>query len=124
MSWGTLPLVSTPVTSPWAVVVPRVIARTGRVLGLIDRTAALIERHTGERIPRPSHNAFEIARETFGGAYGRETKAGMEATGQFRRSAGLVLDATYSAKACALALTLEGAPVLFWLTFDSRIVER
>ncbi len=105
-------------------VVPRVIGRTGRVLGLIERTAKFMEEVTGEKIPRPHHNAFEIAHESFGGAYGRETKAGMEATGQFRRSSGLTLDATYSAKACALALTLEGAPVLFWLTFDSRIVER
>jgi hypothetical protein len=63
-----------------------------------------------------------IAHESYGGAYGRETETGRTATGEFRAWSGLELDATYSAKACALALTLGGGPRLFWLTFDSRIL--
>ena len=92
------------------------------MLTLIDETARLIERESGERVPRWRGDRFEIAHETFGGAYGRETTVGRRASEQFKDWSGLPLDGTYSAKACALALTVRGAPVLFWLTFDSRIL--
>jgi D-cysteine desulfhydrase len=104
-------------------VVPRIVARHGHVMHLVESTARLIEHHTGERVPRPSSEAFTIAHECYGGAYGRETAAGREAAARFAAWAGLSLDATYSAKACALSLDARlGGPRVFWLTFDPRIL--
>ncbi len=104
-------------------VVPRIVGRHRRVMSLITRTARLIERATGGRVARPARDSFVVAHESYGGAYGRETQTGRTVTGEFRAWSGLELDATYSAKACALAQTLDdGGPRLFWLTFDSRIL--
>ena len=103
-------------------VVPRLVARRGRVVGLMKRTAQLIGQHGGERPPIPAPDRFRLAHDSFGGAYGRETVGGQAAAARFCDGCGLVLDGTYSAKACAVALTLDGGPVLFWLTFDSRIL--
>jgi D-cysteine desulfhydrase len=103
-------------------VVPRLVARHGRVVGLMKRAARLIGRHAGERPHTPAADRFRLADESFGGAYGRETAAGQAAAARFCDACGLRLDGTYSAKACAVALTLDDGPVLFWLTFDSRIL--
>lgn len=110
-----------PIVVVGARVVPRVVARASRVHGLADATAALIERSSNERVPRLSVSSIEIAHETYGGAYGRETDAGRAAACRIRESSDLVLDGTYSAKAFGRALTLASyAPTWFWLTFDSR----
>lgn len=106
-------------------VVPRIVGRERRVLSLVASTARLIERATGDRVARPAPGSFRVAHESYGGAYGRETEPGRSVTGEFRAWSGLELDATYSAKACAVAVGLaghEGGPRLFWLTFDSRIL--
>jgi len=106
-------------------VVPRIVGRERRVLSLIASTAKLIERVTGDRVPRPAADRFRVAHESYGGAYGRETEPGRTVTGEFRAWSGLELDATYSAKACAVAVRLadrESGVRLFWLTFDSRIL--
>lgn len=104
-------------------VVPRVVGRRARVLRLARRTAALIERATGETLPRIRPSSLEIVHEAYGGAYGRETPAAHEASLRLRAASGIQLDATYSAKAFALALELAARePTLFWLTFDSRIL--
>jgi D-cysteine desulfhydrase len=106
-------------------VVPRIVGRERRVLSLIASTARLIERVTGDRVARPGHGSFRVAHESYGGAYGRETEPGRTVTGEFRAWSGLELDATYSAKACAVAVGLtesDGGARLFWLTFDSRIL--
>lgn len=102
-------------------VVPRIVARESRVRSLAGRTAALIEGYAGARVPRPRAGSIEVAGETYGGAYGRETLAGKRAAEWMRQSAAINLDATYSAKAFGHALELaERAPTLFWLTFDAR----
>jgi 1-aminocyclopropane-1-carboxylate deaminase/D-cysteine desulfhydrase-like pyridoxal-dependent ACC family enzyme len=108
-------------------VVPKIVGRRGRVVRLANRAAALLERLSGERVPRVSERSIEVVDDTFGGAYGRETPAGRDAASRLLTETGIALDATYSAKAFALALeraTLaEPDPVLFWLTFDSRILD-
>jgi 1-aminocyclopropane-1-carboxylate deaminase/D-cysteine desulfhydrase-like pyridoxal-dependent ACC family enzyme len=100
-------------------VAPRVIANRARVLSLARGTSRLIERLTGERLPRPVR--VEVDHAVYGGAYGKPTREGDAAEAAMRGAAGLRLDATYSAKALAAVLAAPaGAPVLFWLTFDAR----
>lgn len=106
-------------------VVPVVVARRGRVLGLAAATARLIERldraNGGTtRVPRPSPSRVRVERLQYGGAYGRETAAGRAAARRFaEHHAARALDATYSAKAFAAALAAcDGKPTLFWLTYD------
>lgn len=104
-------------------VVPRIVARKRRVLNLAHRTARLIEQLTGESVPRVGRRDITIAHDTYGGAYGRETEAAKMAAARLQATAAISLDATYSAKAFALALDLASrGPTLFWLTFDSRIL--
>ena len=104
-------------------VVPRVVGRRGRILHLARRTARLIERVTGETLPRVRKEQVAIAHETYGGAYGRETDAGKAAAARLRAAAAIPLDPTYSAKAFALAVELASrGSTVFWLTFDSRIL--
>ncbi|HVE77678.1 MAG TPA: pyridoxal-phosphate dependent enzyme [Gemmatimonadaceae bacterium] len=112
-------IAETPVTVVGARVVSRVVANEPRVRLLAHRAARMIERLTGERLPRPAR--LEILHGAYGGAYGRATAAGEAARAALHDTAGIRLDATYSAKALAAALGGEvGAPVLFWLTFDAR----
>jgi D-cysteine desulfhydrase len=100
-------------------VAPRVVANRVRVLALARSTARLIERLTGERLPRPAR--VDVDHAVYGGAYGRPTREGDAADAAMHGATGVRLDATYSAKALAAVL---GAPtrgrVLFWLTFDAR----
>lgn len=107
-------------------VVPKIVGRRRRVLRLADRTARFIERATSARVPRVKPRAIEVADDAFGGAYGRETPSGRRAAQRLREVAGITLDGTYSAKAFAIALDRAEShargPVLFWLTFDSRIL--
>ena len=107
-------------------VVPKLVARRGRVVSLANRTAAWIERASGARLPRIDADAVEVVDETYGGAYGRETDAARTAARRLRDATDLALDGTYSAKAFALALDRAARrsrdALLFWLTFDSRIL--
>ena len=102
-------------------VVPRIVARAPRVRALAQRTARLIERHSGTSVPRISRDAVSVIHDSYGGAYGRETDAGRRAAAQLRTVSSIDLDATYSAKAFSCALDFAARDVtLFWLTFDSR----
>jgi hypothetical protein len=66
----------------------------------------------------------------FAGAYARPHPDAELAAAHFQEATGLVLDATYSAKALAAALrggavapepgARASSPTLFWLTFDAR----
>ncbi|MCC6647586.1 MAG: pyridoxal-phosphate dependent enzyme [Polyangiaceae bacterium] len=58
-----------------------------------------------------------------GAGYGAPTERGLRATEQLARHAGLALDATYTAKAAALALrrAATGARVLYWHTLSAGI---
>jgi D-cysteine desulfhydrase len=102
-------------------VVPRVVGRRRWVIRLADRAANLIERATGERLPRVAPRSVEVLHEAYGGAYGRETRAGRDAAAALWAVAPISLDPTYSAKAFAIALKRAARePTLFWLTFDAR----
>jgi D-cysteine desulfhydrase len=107
-------------------VVPKIVARKGHVLGLVHQTAKLISSHTGAPLPRVNPGAIDIVHTEFGGAYGRETDSAQAAASklaQARLRPTLSLDGSYSAKAFAHALELAARkPTLFWLTFDSRIL--
>ena len=105
-------------------VVPRLIGRRGRVLRLARRTAALIARTTGVEVPAVKREAVVVAHEAYGGAYGRETPPARTAAARLAEATGIRLDATYSAKAFEVALRLASREaVLFWLTFDPRLLD-
>ena len=106
-------------------VVPWIVGRRGHVLRLARRTVALIARTIGADVPAVRRDAVQVVHEAYGGAYGRETPAARAAATRLSETAGVRLDATYSAKAFEVALGLaSGGPVLFWLTFDSRLLDR
>jgi hypothetical protein len=63
--------------------------------------------------------------DAYGGAYGRVLPAGDQAAAVLLHWRGVALDATYSAKAFAATIALDRhteAPLLFWLTFDGRML--
>lgn len=102
---------------------PRFFVNRRRVLGLARQTARLIERSTGEQLPVVDPRRLRIAHHVYGGAYGRPLAAATEAAAMLENTAGIHLDATYSAKAFAAALDearIARGPTLFWLTFDAR----
>lgn len=108
-------------------VAPGIVANRRRVLSIARRTARLIERSAGVRVPRPDSRRLVVDREWYGGAYGRATEAGRAAARWIESTTGIPVDATYSAKAlaCAMSPTIAKAtggegPTLFWLTFDAR----
>ncbi len=107
-------------------VVPWIVGRRGRVLRLARRTAALIEGKTGLKVPVVGRDAVLVVNDAYGGAYGRETVAARAAAERLADATGgaVRLDATYSAKAFEVALRLASREsVLFWLTFDPRLLE-
>jgi len=102
---------------------PRIYANRGRVRRVARKTAAAITETTGEKIPSVRPELLQIDHTFYGGAYGRTVAAATEAAKLMENASGLKLDATYSAKAFALALQSarnEQGPTLFWLTFDGR----
>lgn len=105
-------------------VVPRIVANAPRVRSLAARTRALIESVGGVRVSLTTRPRFVVETAQYGGAYGRETEAGRAAAERYREAhPGAMLDATYSAKACAAALACgDGRPTLLWVTFDGRIL--
>jgi D-cysteine desulfhydrase len=109
-------------------VVTGLVARRGRVVALARATARLIGRYTTREIPRIHTDDIAIVHEHFGGAYGRETDAGVRARRLLAEHTGIALDGTYSAKAFAAFLEQPSpesripSPALFWLTFDGRVL--
>jgi len=104
---------------------PRIAVNRRRVRALARATAALISRETGRPVATPGPDAFRVVHDVYGGAYGRALPAGDRAATSLLHWRGVALDATYSAKAFAAALALHpttGAPLLFWLTFDGRML--
>lgn len=104
-------------------VVPRIAGNRWRVLRLAGATSRLIERHTGESLPRVTGERLRIVHDVYGGAYGRILPDAEMARAMLERERGVRLDSTYSAKAFLAALAeRRRAPgaVLFWLTFDAR----
>lgn len=106
-------------------VTPSIVANRLRVKRLISRTARLIERETGERIPRVPAHLLGVVHNAYGGAYGRALPAAIAAALDLETSTGIRLDDTYSAKAFVVALALARSAkgiTLFWNTFDSRLL--
>lgn len=104
-------------------VVPRIAGNRWRVLRLADATARLIERHTGERLPRIERTRVRLAHGAYGGGYGRVLPEAERARAMLERLTDVRLDSTYSAKAFVAALAerrRSTGVVLFWLTFDAR----
>jgi 1-aminocyclopropane-1-carboxylate deaminase/D-cysteine desulfhydrase-like pyridoxal-dependent ACC family enzyme len=102
------------VTDPW-------FANRHSVLSLVARTKRLLRRHGLAVVP--GRASLRIVKDQLGGGYGHATPAGVRAR-QLMSRAGLVLDATYGAKAAAaLASLAPSFPRLcFWHTFDTRLV--
>jgi 1-aminocyclopropane-1-carboxylate deaminase/D-cysteine desulfhydrase-like pyridoxal-dependent ACC family enzyme len=90
---------------------------------LTRSTARWIRRMTGVSLPPVPRDAVQVAHDAYGGAYGRVSPLGAEAAAVMERATGMRLDATYSAKAFAIALRVardESGETLFWSTFDAR----
>lgn len=102
-------------------VVPRIVGRAARVASLANRVAALIERHTGQAVPRVSRQDFHVEHGFAGGEYGRPLASAAQVRGGVE-GAGIVLDDTYSLKACAAALAGGDRLPMLWLTFDGRVL--
>jgi D-cysteine desulfhydrase len=106
-------------------VAPRIAAGRMRVLALARRARRYLERLSGERIPRVDVSRVQIIHDVYAGAYGRALPGAEAPAAMLHRATGLELDGTYSAKAFSAAMALaarERHPVLFWLTFDGRLV--
>jgi D-cysteine desulfhydrase len=101
-------------------VVPRIVGRSGRVVRLAHRTAALIERLTGSRLPRLRRGDIVVDHKFYGGGYGRPLPES-GAAGELAR-AGIRVDDTYSRKALAAAVARSHGTLL-WLTFDGRLLQ-
>lgn len=104
-------------------VVPRVASSHWRVMHLIGTTRRWARRHYGVQMPAVAPHAVRVVHDVFGGAYGRELPRAREAARLMAEACGIVLDATYSAKAFAAALQIARShddPTLFWCTFDAR----
>src|SRR5688500_8254929 len=104
-------------------VVPRIASGRARVVHLARSTARWVRRTTGVALPMLRRDALHVAHEAYGGAYGRVSALATDAAVAMERATGLRLDATYSAKAFAIALRVAGAEdgvTVFWSTFDAR----
>lgn len=102
-------------------VVPRIVGRASRVASLANRAAALIERHTGQFIPRVSRHEVAVEHAYFAGEYGRPLPHPW--VDAVFREAGIRLDDTYSRNAAAAALDGSDPHPMLWLTFDGRVLE-
>ena len=104
-------------------VVPRIATGRARVLLRALATARWIRRTTGVDLPRVRRSAVHVVHDAYAGAYGRASPMGTEAAAALERASGMRLDATYSAKAFAIALRVARVTdgvTLFWSTFDAR----
>lgn len=106
-------------------VTPAIVANRLHVKRLISRTARLIERMTGEQIPRVPPQLLGLVHDAYGGAYGRAIPTATAAARALEVHTGIRLDDTYSAKAFVVALALArsaAGTTLFWDTFDPRLL--
>ena len=113
-------------------VAPRIGTNRSRTLRLLRRTARLIERYTGERLPDAGRH-LQVEHGCYGGAYGRPLARGAVAAATLREAGGPTLEPTYGEKAFAAAADALAVPdehgrrvgpVLFWTTFDARMLDR
>jgi D-cysteine desulfhydrase len=103
------------VSEPW-------FTTTARVHGLVRGALRILRRHglVGPVTPAP----FRLVTDQLGSGYGHPTAAAGSMRARMAR-AGLVLDGTYTAKAAAALGALAGSfpRLLFWHTFDARLVQ-
>jgi len=102
---------------------PRIGANRWRVLRLVEKTRQLITRYTGRATPAVRGDRVVVSHELYGGAYARPHPTAEHAAVLVDALRGWRLDATYSAKAFAVALDIaarHSTPTLFWMTFDAR----
>ncbi|HUQ81143.1 MAG TPA: pyridoxal-phosphate dependent enzyme [Gemmatimonadaceae bacterium] len=102
---------------------PRIGANRWRVLRLVEQTRQLITRYTGRAPPPVRGDRLVVSHDLYGGAYARPHPTAEHAAVLVDALRGWRLDATYSAKAFAVALDVAAAhstPTLFWMTFDAR----
>lgn len=110
-------------------VVPRIAGRTKRLFTLARRASKLIERVAGTRVPRVGPMDLSVEHGFYGGRYGRPMKKPSEHERSLSLT-GIRLDDTYSRKAFAAAAERAAADhasggaerVMFWMTFDSRLL--
>jgi D-cysteine desulfhydrase len=89
-----------------------------RLLGKTARWLAL-----GKDVADRALGRIEIDHSAWSGAYARPHPGAAARADLILRERGLVLDATYSAKACSVAvqgLDRADGPTLYWHTFDAR----
>jgi D-cysteine desulfhydrase len=103
-------------------VVPRLVSGRARVVHLARSTARWVRRRTDVVLPCVSRHSIRVVNDAYAGAYGRVSPLAAEAAATMERAQGLHLDATYSAKAFAIALRAarSGTVTVFWSTFDAR----
>lgn len=104
-------------------VVPRIATGRARVVLRARATARWIRRTTGVALPQVPWDAVRVVHDAYAGAYGRVSPLATDAAAVMERASGMRLDATYSAKAFAIALRVarvEDGVTLFWSTFDAR----
>ena len=102
---------------------PRIGANRSRVLRLAEQTRHLIARYTGRIPPAVRGDRVVVSHDLYAGAYARPHPTAEHAAVLVDALRGWRLDATYSAKAFAVALDMasaHGTPTLFWMTFDAR----
>ncbi len=102
---------------------PRIGANRWRVLRLVEQTRRLIGRYAGRMPAGVSGDRVVVSHDLYAGAYARPHPTAEHAAVLVDGLRGWRLDATYSAKAFAVALDTaaeRGSPTLFWMTFDAR----
>jgi D-cysteine desulfhydrase len=102
-------------------VAPRIIGSPARVMWLAARTARLIERRAGVRVPRPHREDLFVTGDYYAGGYGRAIRRVEEEAALAPHA--LQLDDTYSRKTFAAAVEAPPGDAVFWLTFDGRLLE-
>lgn len=102
-------------------VAPRIVGSGARVMWLASRTARLLERLTGERLPRPRREDLLVLNDYYAGGYGRAI--GRIPDERALSSHRVQLDDTYSRKTFAAAVEAPPGEAIFWLTFDGRLLE-
>lgn len=111
--WGTT-VCGVRVADPW-------FANAPRVGHLVRGTTRLLRQHgcrAAVRLP-----PFRLITDQFGGGYGHPTDQGRAAERRLAE-AGVAVDLTYGAKACAAIAGLAGSfpRLCFWHTFDRRLM--
>jgi len=102
---------------------PRIGANAWRVFRIVEQTRTLIARYTGRAPPVVRRDRLLVSHDLYGGAYARPHPTAEHAAVLVDALRGWRLDATYSAKAFAVALDLaanQSTATVFWMTFDAR----